>query len=80
MKYPVQTLIDPTAQVFNISSSTRALKLVHRSLLSHLMHLSKNKGSRIPIVIQGETWETEYNSTAQLAEDLGIYINNRPDA
>jgi hypothetical protein len=34
----------------------------------------------MPIVIQGETWETEYNSTAQLAEDLGIYINNRLDA
>ncbi len=78
-KRSVQTLIDPMALVVNPQSSTRALKLIHRALLSHLMHLAKNRNSRMPIVIEGESYETEYNSTAQLAEDIGNYIQKRTD-
>ena len=78
--YPARTLIDPQARVIDLTSSTRSLKLIHRALLSHLSNLSKNPGSRIPLALHGEPFEVEYNSTAQLAEDIGNYISSRMDA
>ncbi|TSA37795.1 MAG: hypothetical protein D4R64_04815 [Porphyromonadaceae bacterium] len=80
VNYPVSTLIDPQARVINLASSTRALKLIHRSLLSHLVSLKKNKGCRISLAIEGESFDTEYNSTAQLADDIGNYLKGREDA
>ncbi|MFA5816661.1 MAG: hypothetical protein WC865_13695 [Bacteroidales bacterium] len=79
-QFPIKTLIDPQAQVINRHSNTRSIKLIHRCLLSHLAALSKSKGSRMMVVIDGEPFDTEYNSTAQLAEDIGAYLNNRADA
>ncbi|MFA5816238.1 MAG: hypothetical protein WC865_11510 [Bacteroidales bacterium] len=78
-RYPVKTLIDPQARVIDLSSSTRSLKLIHRSLLSHLIALTNNQDSRLATVIDGESWDVEYNSTAQLADDIGNYLKNRPD-
>lgn len=81
--YPSGTLIDPQARVINLTSSTRAIKLIHRSLLSHLVSLKKKKGGqggRVDRGIEGEPFDTEYNSTAQLAEDIGNYLKGRSDA
>ena len=77
-----KTLIDPQARVLDLGSSTRSLKLIHRSLLSHLAVLAsaQKSGSRISLAPNPEPFEVEYNSTLQLAEDLGNYIKLRPDA
>jgi hypothetical protein len=78
--YPSGTLIDPQARVINLTSSTRAIKLIHRSLLSHLVSLKRKKGGRVNRGVEGEPFDTEYNSTAQLAEDIGNYLKGRSDA
>ena len=75
--FPPDTLIDPQARVINIDSSTRAIGLIHRCLLSHLVLLGKKKKTFIQRTIGSELFETEYNSTAQLADDLGEYLKGR---
>lgn len=78
--FDIKTLIDPQARVIDLSSSTRSLKLIHRSLLSHLFALELGFDNRKEMVIEGETWDIEYNSTAQLCEDIGNYLKKRTDA
>jgi hypothetical protein len=42
--------------------------------------LKKKKGGRVGRGVEGEPFDTEYNSTAQLAEDIGNYLKGRSDA
>ena len=76
----IKALIDPTASVINRHSSTRSLKLIHRALLSHLFSLDISRTSLNESGIGEETFEVEYNSTAQLLSDLGICITRRKHA
>jgi hypothetical protein len=79
MSYPIETLIDPQAQVIDRTSSTRALKFIHRALLSHLYTLTQAKKVLSKKFIEREDFTTEFNSTCQLSEDLGNYLKTRTD-
>ncbi len=77
MNYPIETLIDPQAQVIDKSSSTRALKLIRRALLSHLAILTQTKRDSFEVLFQEENYPTEFNSTCQLVDDLELYLQTR---
>jgi hypothetical protein len=79
-QFDIKTLIDPQAQVIDIHSSTRSIRLIHRALISHLVILKKQNGTPSIFTFEGEPFLVEYNSTAQLAEDIGHFLNNHPDA
>jgi len=78
---PIKSLIDPTASVIDRSSSTRSIELIHRCLLSHLVVLEKVMKPRQKLNLSERAFfDIEYNSTAQLAEDIGTFLKGREDA
>ena len=77
----IKTLIDPTASVIDRNSSIRAISLIHRSLISHLVFLkSQSWPKSTKDSTQKEYFDIEYNSTAQLVQDIGAYLKTHEDA
>ena len=73
-------LIDPTASVIDRSSSIRSIELIHRCLLSHLLVLNKVMKPRTKLKLSERAFfDIEYNSTTQLAEDIGTFLKSKQD-
>lgn len=79
-KIDVKSLIDPQANLINRDSSTRALKLFHRCLLSHIVALGNLNRDELHFNGEEEPFDVEYNSSVQLAEELGNYLKTRKNA
>ena len=73
-------LIDPTASVIDRNSSIRAIQLIHRALLSHMFTLRQAKSKLRKTHIEGEPFDIEFDSTSQLAKDIGTFLKAKQNA
>ena len=73
-------LIDPTASVIDRTSSTRAIRLVYRALLSHISKLEAERSKSSRSIFEDEPLEIELNSSRQLASDIDFFVKDRENA